>query len=330
MSIGMVVIKYILVAIVLLIALGLLGGCGLLFIVHGWTGMPRKKARKKFTEYLARELGNDIRVLAFHRFYNTGNMNPNMFSIELQDVNREKVHFAVYWDAKKEQLDRPMYGEERNTLKSKYLFALERYQAYEAIRMEIVPLADNITWSMQYVTLHFTTPLTLEMMKSISAQFAASISKYPVLSFYTYHLHFNSNGDTNWLRTEIYKEGDDFPFKVVHYGFDTKSRQFNQLSKQLMETRDRYNNLRGTELYSENPVILVNQEDCMDLYVTYIFQEQAAAGKVQLKDFVGVLAIHFDMNKSEILSEKYIQGHRWKYLPDLYKDLQEQIGSKYQ
>lgn len=70
----------------------------------GWSligGVSKKQAEKNFSDFLTKNYPNELAFTNLKRFFNEGNMNPNMFSVEVYQINRPEITFVTFFDAKK-------------------------------------------------------------------------------------------------------------------------------------------------------------------------------------------------------------------------------------
>lgn len=98
--------------------------------------ISEKKAKKELTDIINSEYGNAWSITKATRFFNEGNMNPNMFYMELEANTEPKVKFGIYWDAK---LKKPKgnYGDDDYSFNSQYKRALEDHALHKAIEKAI-------------------------------------------------------------------------------------------------------------------------------------------------------------------------------------------------
>lgn len=67
----------------------------------GWSligGVSKKQAEKNFSDFLTKNYPNELAFTNLKRFFNEGNMNPNMFSVEVYQLTALKSllsHFLM-------------------------------------------------------------------------------------------------------------------------------------------------------------------------------------------------------------------------------------------
>tara|TARA_R110002167_G_scaffold308249_1_gene513038 strand:- start:122 stop:379 length:258 start_codon:yes stop_codon:yes gene_type:complete len=66
--------------------------------------VSQNEAKKDLKEYLRIHHGNEYKILTFKRNFNTVNMNPDLFWVEIGLVENPKVTISFEWDAKKKAL----------------------------------------------------------------------------------------------------------------------------------------------------------------------------------------------------------------------------------
>ncbi|MBD0777431.1 hypothetical protein HPE56_06475 [Maribacter sp. ANRC-HE7] len=67
-------------------------------------GVSQDEAKKDLKEYLKIHHENEYEILTFKRNFNTANMNPDLFWVEIGLVENPKVIISFEWDAKDKAL----------------------------------------------------------------------------------------------------------------------------------------------------------------------------------------------------------------------------------
>ncbi|WP_417886660.1 hypothetical protein [Zunongwangia sp.] len=83
------------ITILIPIALACFSSCARLF-----GGMSKDKAAKTLSQYLEQHTKQKLGFTNLTRFWNEGNMNPNMFSVEIFDEQTPEIRFGLHFDAK--------------------------------------------------------------------------------------------------------------------------------------------------------------------------------------------------------------------------------------
>jgi len=83
------------IGMLILVILGGLSSCARLF-----GGMSKDKAAKTLDRYLKKHTQQALGFTNLTRFWNEGNMNPNMFSVEIFDEQTPEIRFGLHFDAK--------------------------------------------------------------------------------------------------------------------------------------------------------------------------------------------------------------------------------------
>ncbi|WBL21126.1 hypothetical protein [Zunongwangia sp. HRR-M8] len=125
------------IAILIPIIVGCFSSCARLF-----GGMSKNKAAKTLSQYLEQHTQQQLGFTNLTRFWNEGNMNPNMFNVEIFDEKTPEIRFGLHFDAKLMKEQDSLYQGSFQTLSIQ-----EQYEEVETdyrIKQSItVPLKNN-------------------------------------------------------------------------------------------------------------------------------------------------------------------------------------------
>ncbi|MEQ3664918.1 hypothetical protein [Olleya sp.] len=112
----------------------------LVILAKGFTrlvgGISKKQASNNLVQYLTREYKGELNFKNLNRFFNSGNMNPNMFSVRIYNANKPEIEFYCHINLKTilEDGGITMSGLDVKTINDYYLEAIKRYDTRQAIK----------------------------------------------------------------------------------------------------------------------------------------------------------------------------------------------------
>ncbi|PTB97641.1 hypothetical protein C9994_02050 [Marivirga lumbricoides] len=304
----------------------------LLFLGMGFMqlfAISEKKAMNELTDIIRTQYDSAWTIKKATRFFNEGNMNPNMFYMELQANQEPKVTFRIYWDAKLKE-PRSSYGEKEYTLNSQYQLALEDYAMQKDIEQAIGDEAQ-----LEYID-YWKVKIAVnddeaDFMRKTAQKVTTVIRKYA--NYRTAHM------DVIFLTEEepdgLYKIEIALtePRDDLYIGLNTvaKGGELDQIKEKCMEVltpvlasqRPTYD-LRDALLEA-----WVNQKNVAQFYGVLEATSQKVKGdeRIGMQQYEGLMFFHYNMLAHQLTEVRFVEAG--KSISDDVKALNAQLPAQY-
>lgn len=274
--------------------------------------ISEKKAKKELTHIIHTQYDSAWTIKKATRFFNEGNMNPNMFYMELEANEEPKVTFGIYWDAKLKE-PRSSYGEEEYTLNSQYQLALEDYAMQKDIRQAIGEEAQ-----LEYID-YWKVKISIadndaDFMQETAQKVAAVIRNYANNRVAHMDVLFLNDAEPEGLyKVEIALSE---PSSDVYVDLNTAASggELDQVKAKCLEViRPVLASQRPT--FDLRDVLLgawVNQENIAQFYGVLEVTSQKVKGdkRIGMQQYEGLMFFHYNMLAHQVTEVRFVEaGH---------------------
>ncbi|MBW2960565.1 hypothetical protein [Mesonia aestuariivivens] len=210
-------------------------------------GMSKEKAAKTLTQYLGKHTDQKLGFSNLNRFWNEGNMNPNMFTVEIFDEQIPEIRFGLHFDAKvmKEQDSLSQGSFQELSIQEQYEEFEKDYRIKQSM---IVPLKkDGIQLDFNYysATLQFENkpkPKTLKATISTLMKTMNSNKSHLLSSNY-----FNFNIQTPQyssavLQANTASETEKEDWKLNYFTLNSKAEDYKVIEQTIEAKTTQYLN----------------------------------------------------------------------------------------
>ncbi|RXG32282.1 hypothetical protein [Leeuwenhoekiella marinoflava] len=219
------------IAILIILIAILMLGCGRLF-----GGMSKDRAAVTLEQYLTERFQKKLSFENLNRFFNEGNMNPNMFSVEIFDQQYPKIRFALHFDAKKmkeeDLLDQGGYQE--RSLKEMYTEAKTDYTIKQNITEQLENKGILTNFEYYSVNLNFTTTPSSLFIKNTISELLNTMNQNRDTLYCGGYFKFN-------IKTPVLShsllQGETIPgiegWDFTHFTINTKAEAYTKLQSKI-------------------------------------------------------------------------------------------------
>ena len=238
-------------------------------------GISNTKAKKGFLTYLSSHHYNKYEVITFKSNFNTANMNPNLFWVELALKENTDIVINFEWNAKTKTVHIPGFSDKQRDINS-----LTNYQEEEIVlRKEIHEVLDNDVVDMDVNVFNHAISITLETE--------------PTLNDFKYFSNKICSIVENYPETWTGEAHIDFKLKTEQKGF-----------YELVAIPNTYNDTDTTYKYRPDAIISNNYGSQKAEFIDHAIQQEYANSDVPV--FLNRIWINqSDLNQFLIAFEKH-------------------------
>ena len=256
---------------------------GILFLFVG-CGVSNTNAKKGFVTYLREHHNNKYEILTFKRNFNTANMNPNLYRVELALKENSKIVINFEWNAKDKSVYLPFHDSEDRSIE-----ALTDYQKQEIVlREELYEVLDNDVFSMDVNVFNHSISIGLESeptfnkFQYFSNKIGSVLDKYPNTWTREAHVDFKIERESKGFYELIVKPSI-FNDSIESFRYKQNAIVANNYGSEKAATIDYV--IRKEFSKPNSPVFLsniwVNQKDLNSFYIAF---EKHEPRKIQERD----------------------------------------------
>lgn len=209
-------------------------------------GVSNVNARKGFVAFLNTHHNNKYEIITFKSHFNTANMNPNIYWVELALKENPEIVINFEWDAKNKELYVPNYSNKQNSITALTDYQLQaivlRRKLHEVLHKDVLYM--DVSVFNHTISITTASDPTLEDLKYFSTKICSVLDNYPdtwtseahvdfkliteVKGFYELIVKPNTYDDTN----DSYKY---YPDAVVinNYGSEKAQRIDNLIQEEF-------------------------------------------------------------------------------------------------
>ena len=156
-------------------------------------GMSKDKAATTLKKYLSKHINHPLAFENLNRFWNEGNMNPNMFSVEIFEKGKPDLRFPLYFDAKLMKEKDSLYqgGLHKKSIEQMYKETKADYQVKQHLVAQLKK--KDVILEMDYATatVKFTDNPSPHFIKETLVSLLKMINQHQDSLLYAGSLHFN-------------------------------------------------------------------------------------------------------------------------------------------
>jgi len=301
-----------------------------MMILHLFS-VSEKKAKKDLNQIVFDKYDNAWTVVKATRFFNEGNMNPNMFHMLLRANKSPYIEFEIYWDAKLKQA-RQNFSDETYTLESQYQAALDYYLFLERLNESLSPEAEVAYLDYWWLKLRVSDDKTKDELRQLVAKSASLLKQHKEMISNQVTILFVSPNEPDGLYSSTFsynQKGTPYYLEInrlsengsAHIVLDKAYTFLKPKLKAEMADHD----LQHVVLS-----LWVNQENIRQFYGAFEVTRPKVEGdqRYGMQAYQGIMLYHYDMDTHDINFYQFISAEN-----DMMKDLEKinsQLPEQYQ
>ncbi|MEH0157267.1 hypothetical protein V6R21_24350 [Limibacter armeniacum] len=302
--------------------------------------ISKRKAQHRLKEVLKEDYDDIWKVVEIERFFNEGNMNPNMFVIVLADKDNEQIQFHSFWDAKTGEFS---YGYRENspTLRELYEDAVEEYEMEETIRKHMGNSYSNIQFSTFNIKITLDIDPDKSFMLETSKKLCAELENFPEAWANSVKVIFLTPSNPKGLYY-VYITPDvseALPDAVISrdyipYSFHLISGESDMFQQLTAKVTANFNSLvnqktdNKARMINEPSKTWLNQENLKEFYAIY-YIEKIPEKQYQYSPYVGYLIVKYEM-ESESVSLDRVEVFEQLDFSSLFHRIEQTLPPAYQ
>ncbi|MEC4053849.1 hypothetical protein VSP10_13765 [Myroides odoratimimus] len=300
-------------------------------------GMSRKKANLLIQTYLDCEFKGQLKVTEIRRFFNAGNMNPNMFSVIVYDKNLEEIRWILYFDAKilktENRIEQGVsYAQ---PIHIQYEKTLTDYYTKEAINKQMNIVKCNVIFEYYSLTTRFHyTPEATERkatIKKLLSLLNQQREKIDLSSAFTI-INFLPNNKEDILEIAIHTK--DGAWEIDSCTVNQKTNYFEILEKKAVPDRMSYLEKISHRYNSHDFSLLYIDTDSFTKGAwVHLLMDTKAVGQEQngyhSTPITAVLIETINLTNQNVIQRDIIPITESKSFVSLIEDIKPQLGITY-
>ncbi|WP_330443883.1 hypothetical protein [Flavobacterium sp. C4GT6] len=292
-------------------------------------GVSKKTAAENLTQYLEKNFKGELGFEELSRFFNEGNMNPNMFRAVVYEKARPVILFVSYFDAKKiltEEGDKTVTAYHK-TIPEQYKEAKTDYTAREYIREYFKDRLSKIDFGYFETTAIFDHKAQVSEIKSITDDFEQQLNMYKdsLLVSNTHRVVFDME-EVNGLTLKVDFDSESDKFTGQRFGVWRKSKSYTKIEEALKPEMTKYlsSNNFDLQLHATNAFYLRQTDFAEGVWVNFLEKKGIVpSDKGRWQDpVIAFIFVYYDLNTGDI-KKQFVEK---RIVFDSYMDELDRIG----
>jgi len=292
-------------------------------------GVSKKTAAENLTQYLEKNFKEELGFEELSRFFNEGNMNPNMFRAVVYEKARPEILFVSYFDAKKiltEEGDKPATTYHK-TIPEQYKDAKTDYTAREHIREYFKDKLIKIDFGYFETTAFFNHRAEVSEVKSITDDFEQQLNLYKdsLVVSNTHRVVFDME-EVNGLTLKVDFDSESDKFTGQCFGIWRKSKSYTKIEEALKPEMSNYLNSNNfdLQLHGTNAFFLRQTDFAEGVWVNFLEKKGTVPNdKGRWQDpVIAFIFVYYDLN-TRTVKKQFVEK---RTVFDSYMDELERIG----
>ncbi|MFL9837308.1 hypothetical protein ABS768_07360 [Flavobacterium sp. ST-75] len=292
-------------------------------------GVSKKTAAENLTQYLEKNFKGELGFEELDRFFNEGNMNPNMFRVVVYEKARPEILFVSYFDAKKilTQEDEKSITVYHKTIPEQYKDAKTDYTAREHIREHFKDRLSKIDFGYFETTAFFNHRAEVSEVKSITDDFEQQLNLYKdsLVVSNTHRVVFDME-EVNGLTLKVDFDSESDKFTGQRFGVWRKSKSYTKIEEALKPEMSNYLNSNNfdLQLHGTNAFFLRQTDFAEGVWVNFLEKKGTVPNdKGRWQDpVIAFIFVYYDLN-TRTVKKQFVEK---RTVFDSYMDELERIG----
>lgn len=270
-------------------------------------GISKHKATSNLEAYLYKKYKDEVKYKWLERFFNSGNMDPNMFSVLIYNTKNPEIEFYCHLNLKNilEDDTLSMTGLEKKTVNDHYLEAIKRYDTKQAIIRIFKTEISSIVFNHSSINLTFDANLQSDQLQMLLDKFVNRLNYfYEDLGLYSDITLIIKTPDNPEGFIEIPLEVYNSKWTLTAYLLSNNATNFKVIEKRI--TRDMINYLEQShpdfEIYDSRKIFIDKTSLSRAASIQYLSDKNIKNDRTKKwqNPLKGVYVTYFDLETSHI------------------------------
>lgn len=205
-------------------------------------GMSKEKAANTLKEYLRKNEPQQLGFENLNRFWNEGNMNPNMFSVEIFEKGHPDLRFPLYFDAKLMKEKDSLYqgSLHKKSIQEMYKEAKADYRIKQQLVAELKKKEVILDIDYSTATLKFNASQSPNFIKETLASLLKKMNQHQDSLLYTSYLFNIQLPSISTLEIQGITETQDKEWQFSHFTLNSKTKAYKALQNSIQQGIKKY------------------------------------------------------------------------------------------